>query len=111
MDTPFLLRDSCDRPHRSVTERSYPSPKIWGGGREELPHVRGQGQRPGGARPHPRPGVAAERSYPTSEVRGGDREELPHARGQGHQRREELPHVQGAVAMRVQEGREELLQE
>ena len=39
--------------------------------------------------------AVAERSYPTSEVRAGSREELPH--------------VQGAVAARVQEGREELL--
>ena len=54
-----------------------PCPK--GGGQEELPHVRGQGQRPGvpgcdGAGtaeksyPSPRSGVAAERSYPASEV-------------------------------------------
>ena len=34
------------------------------------------------------------RSYPESEVRGGGREELPH--------------VQGAMAVRVQEGLEEL---
>ena len=39
--------------------------------REEPPHVRGQGQKPGG--PHARR-VAAKRSYPTSEVRGGSRE-------------------------------------
>ena len=36
-------------------------------GREELPHERGQGQKPGG--PHTRRAVAR-RSYPTSEVRG-----------------------------------------
>ena len=36
-------------------------------GREKLPHVRGQGQKPGG--PHAQ-GAAAKRSYPTSEVRG-----------------------------------------
>ena len=36
-------------------------------GREDLPHVRGQGQKPGG--PHARR-AAAKRSYPTSEVRG-----------------------------------------
>ena len=59
--------------------------------REELPHVRGQGQKPGG--PHDRR-AAAKRSYPTSEVRGGGREEIPSVRGQGP-RREELPHVQG----------------
>ena len=33
--------------------------------REELPHNRGQGQRPGEATPRLRPGVAAGRSYPT----------------------------------------------
>ena len=36
-------------------------------GREELPHVRGQGQKQGG--PHARR-AAAKRSYPTSKVRG-----------------------------------------
>ena len=36
-------------------------------GREKPPHVRGQGQKPGG--PHARR-AAAKRSYPTSEVRG-----------------------------------------
>ena len=41
---------------------------------EELPHVRGQGQKPGG--PHARR-AAAKRSYPVSEVRGGGREEIP----------------------------------
>ena len=39
--------------------------------REELPDVRGQGQKPGG--PHARR-VVAKRSYPTSEVRGSGRE-------------------------------------
>ena len=56
-----------------------------------LPHVQGQGQKPGG--PHAR-GVAAKRSYPTSKVRGSSREEQPH--------------IQGAVAARAQEGLEEL---
>ena len=41
-----------------------------GGGREVLPHFRGQGRRPKGATPLPRSGAVAERSYPTSEVRG-----------------------------------------
>ncbi|KAM7230515.1 hypothetical protein CapIbe_018005, partial [Capra ibex] len=36
-------------------------------GGEELPHVRGQGQKPGG--PHARR-AAAKRSYPMSEVGG-----------------------------------------
>ena len=61
-----------------------------GGGQEELPHVRGQGQRlrvPGcdGARtakksyPSLRSEAVARRSYPTSKVRGSGRKELPHA--------------------------------
>ena len=62
---------------------------------EELPHVRRQGQLPGGAIPRLRPGVAAGRIYPTPEVRGGGREKQPH--------------IQGAVAAWVQEGQEELL--
>ena len=52
-------------------------------GREELPHARGQGQRPRQATPCPRSGSTAETSYPMSEVRGGSRDELTHARGQG----------------------------
>ena len=47
-------------------------------GQEELPKVRGQGQKLGG--PHAQ-GVAAKKSYPTSEARGGGREELPHIKG------------------------------
>ena len=51
-----------------------PCPK--GGSQEELPHVRGQGQRP---RVPDRDGAeTAERSYPASEVRRSGREELPH---------------------------------
>ena len=50
-------------------------------GREELPHVRGEGQRP---RVPGCNGVGtAEKRYPTSEVRGSGREELPHTQGQG----------------------------
>ena len=59
-------------------------------GQEELPHVQGQGQRPGG--PHAQRAVA-KRSYPT-----------PEARGSG---REEQPHIQGAVAAQAQKGLEE----
>ena len=44
--------------------RRTPCPK--GSGQEELPHVRGQGQKPGG--PHARR-AAAKRTYPTSKVR------------------------------------------
>ena len=50
-------------------------------GREELPHVRGQGQRP--RVPGCDGAETAERSYPASEVRGGGWEELPRVRGQG----------------------------
>ena len=67
--------------------------------REELPHVRGQGQKPGG--PHALEEVA-KRNYPTFEVRSGSWEELPDVRGQ------ELLHLQGAVAARAQKGLEEL---
>ena len=48
-----------------------------------------------GATPRRRPGAAARRSYHTPKVRGA-----------GH---EKQPAVQGAVAVRVQEGQEELL--
>ena len=79
--------------------------------RARLPHIRGQGQKPGGT--HAREAVA-KRSYPTSEVRGSGREceavtaqERPRgatpARGQG-QRPGGATHVQGAVAALVQEG-------
>ena len=71
-----------------MAERSYSVSEVGvgGGGREELPRVRGWG--------------GYQRSYPTSEVRGGGREELPHApmpeaRGGGQ---EEQPHIQGALA-------------
>ena len=68
--------------------------------REELPCIRGQGQRLTGATPRPRSGVvpeagaAAGRINPTPEARGGGWEEQPH--------------VQGAVAKWAQEGLEEL---
>ena len=52
-------------------------------GREELPHVRGQGQKPGG--PHARR-TAAKRSYPTSEVKGSG-QECQAATAQERQRR------------------------
>ena len=48
-------------------------------GREELPHFRGQGQKPGG--PHARTALA-KRSYPTSEARGGSWEEPPQIQGE-----------------------------
>ena len=55
-----------------VAERSYPTPEFRGGGREELPHARGQGQRLKGAAPHPRSGSCA--------GAGGLRGATPHSR-------------------------------
>ena len=49
-------------------------------GRKELPHVRGQGQRP--REPGCDGAGTAERSYPEPEVSGGSREETPRVRGQ-----------------------------
>ena len=63
-----------------------------------------------GVTPCPRSGVAGGRNYsmpPTPAARGGGWEEQPHAQGQG-QWREDQTHVQGAVAVKVQEGLEEL---
>ena len=59
--------------------------------REELPHVRGQGQKLGGPQTQR---AAAKRSYATPKARGGGREEQPH--------------IQGGVAAWAQEGLEEL---
>ena len=73
-------------------------------GQEKPPHVRGQGQKPGG--PHARR-AAAKKSYPTSEVRGSNERSYPASKVRGSGR-EDQPHVQGAVAARVQEGLEEL---
>ena len=74
-----------------MAETSYPMSEVRGGGREELPHIWGQGKRLRGATPHPRSGEAAERNYPTSKVRGSGREELPHVQGQGRWPREATP--------------------
>ena len=83
----------------AAARRSYPTSEVRGGGREELPHVRSQGQRPRGATPHPRPGAVAGRtspmskerwlcghrrayrSYPTLKVRRGGSEEIPLVHG------------------------------
>ena len=64
-------------------------------GQEELSHVRGQGQRP------------AEKSYPASKVRGCGQRSYPTAKARGGGQ-EDQPHVQGVVAVRAQEGLEEL---
>ena len=61
-------------------------------GREELPHVQGQGQQP--RVPGCNDAGMAERSYPSPKARAGSQEELPR--------------VQGAVAARAQEGLKEL---
>jgi len=61
----------------SVAERSYPTSKVKGSGLEcqaamaqeqqrRATQVRGQGRRPGGTTPRPRPEVAAGRTNPTS---------------------------------------------
>ena len=94
-------------PQRSGAEAGR-TPCLKAGGQEELPHVRGQGQRLGVAGCNS-PGMA-EKSYPVSEVRGSGWEELPHtptpkARGGG---REDQPHIQGVVSARTQKGIEEL---
>jgi len=59
-----------------VAKRSYPTSEVRGHSREcqavtaqELPHIRGQEQRPGGATPRPRPGAAAKRRNSTSKER------------------------------------------
>ena len=49
-------RAGCDGPRRSVAERRYPSSKVRGGGREELPHAQ-------------RSGAAADRSNPMCKER------------------------------------------
>ena len=98
-------------PHarRVAAKRSYSASEVRGAAKRRYPasEVRG----------------GDERSYPASEVRGGSWEELPHApkpeaRGGGWEEQqtseargggwEDQPHVQGAVAVRAQEGLEEL---
>ena len=49
----------------AAAERSYPGSKVRCSGREELPYPRGQGRRPGGLTPRPRPGAVAGRTNPT----------------------------------------------
>ena len=82
---------------------------------EELPNVRGQGQKLGG--PYARR-AAAKRSYPTSEGRGSI-PRVPGCDGTGMAERsypvseargcgmEEPPDIQGSVAVWAQEGLEE----
>ena len=72
--------------------------------REELHYVRGQGQRPEGATPRPRPG-AAWRSHFTPKAKGSGPEEPPRAQGQG---RQSGGATRGAMTVGAQEGLEEL---
>ena len=58
-----------------TAKRSYPMPRVRGGGQEELPRVPGQGWQP--RAPGCDSAGAAERSYPPPEARGGGREEQP----------------------------------
>ena len=75
----------------SAAERSYPTSEVRGRSQEDpMP----EGRQPRGVTLRPRSGAAAGRSYPTPEARGGGREDQPH--------------IQGAVAVRAQEGLEEL---
>ena len=59
--------------------------EVRGSSREELPHVRGQGQRP--RVPGCNSTEAAKMSYPTSKVKDDSWKELPTARGQGREPR------------------------
>ena len=64
---------------RAAAGRSYPVSEA-SGGREETPHVRGQG-RPGEATLRLRPGAVTLRSHPEPEARAGGREEQPESSG------------------------------
>ena len=79
------IRDQGQKPEgphaqRAAARRSYATSEIRGSGQEcqagtaqerlrGVTQVRGQGQQPRGATPHPRPGAAARRSNPTSKKR------------------------------------------
>ena len=111
---------SWEDPHARgvVAERSYSMSMVRGSSREELPHVRGQGQQPKGVIPRPRSGWQLRGATPCSRSGAGAKSArllqhrnsqedvpLPESRG-GAQ--EEQPHVQGAVAAWASEGLEEL---
>ena len=106
-----------------MAERSHPTSEVRGGGREEIPSVRGQGRRreelPCVRGQGLQPGGDTLRPF-KPEARGGGREELPHtptpkARGGGPGGPTSRPRP-GAVAgrtnptlaVRAQEGLEEL---
>ena len=62
-------------PTAEVRGRSQEDPCLKGGSQEELPHVRGQGQRP--RVPGCNGAGTAGRIYTTSEVRGGTKRSYP----------------------------------
>ena len=78
------------RPRSGTEAGRTPCPK--GGSQEELPHIRGQGQRPRVSDCDS--AGTAERSYPTSEVGGATRGVTPRWRS-GAAAWEELSHVRG----------------
>ena len=93
-------REETPHPRSGAEAGRTPCPK--GGSQEELPHVRGQVQRPRvpdchGAgmakRSYPVSEVrrGSQRRYPASEVRGGDKRSYPASEVRGHGR-EEIPH-------------------
>ena len=75
-----------------MAERSYPTSKVSGGGREKIPHALKPETRGGGQEELPH--------APMPEARGGSREDQPHTVAAWAQEGlEELSHVEG------QEGR------
>ena len=68
-----------------MAERSYPTSEV-SGGREETPHVQGQG-RLGEATSNLRPGAMTLRSHPEPEARAGGQEEQPEEQGLSRHRR------------------------
>ena len=80
---------------QQAVERGYPTSKVRGGSREELPHVQGRGsdreephvQGQGrwlrGDTPCPRSEAAAKKRDPMFKVSSGGQEELPHVQGRG----------------------------
>ena len=95
-------------------KRSYPASEVRGGDWEEIPRVRGQGQRLGGDTPSPKPKAraAGRRSYPTAlsprpGAAGGRPTPGPHARGHGRWPGEATPPPR-SCGCQAQEGLEEL---
>ena len=80
LQTPSTLREIF------FTGSPTSPPSEASGGREETPHVRGQG-RPGEATSCPRPGAVTLRSHPEPEARAGGREEQPEERWLSRHRR------------------------